>query len=817
MQRIPEPPFRHRARRAAWLLLTAGVALMAARVGLLNQDLRVVVPELHYYVEMTLQVEAEGGPVDLKMALPDSGERQTIRSESLSSGEMRTAVERRGENRFAHFSHPELNGAAEIGYTFSVRTEQVRYEIDPRLQIDPAAPPQVQRYLLPERLIQSGDPEIQAKLRQIVPPGERRVGAVLSALFELTSKGLAPLPLRGTTDAVTALELGEASCGGKSRLFVALARAAGIPSRVVGGLILSPGAKRSSHLWAEAWVRGHWVPYCPLNGYEATIPAHYLVLYRGDEPLFERSRDIRFRHFFKIKERLATPEEALAGLQRRPWNVLDVAATFRQAHISLELLKMILMLPFGALVVAFLRNIVGMPSFGTFMPALLALGFREAGLPWGLALLSSVLALAYAVRWLLAPLRLLQVPKLVVVLTTVIVWMLGLAVLGIHLGQPQIASVNLFPLVVLSMTAERFYNQLEERGSAYALTTMAYSYVAIAACYGLMGSFVLQSLVLAFPEMLLLPVALAVRIGGVASLRLSELFRFRHLLRAGRRDIVGMNRRNLDLIAAENRRDLFPLVNDKLKTKEKLLEHGIPHPRVLAAFRELAEVSRLGEALERFPEAALKPASGSGGGGILLLRGRSADGGWSTSRRVMSLAELERHTAEILLGAHALGGGLDSAFLEPLLTNHPALERFALTGVADLRVIVHRGEPVLAMLRLPTAASAGRANLHAGAVGVGVDLRTGKTTGGWLKSERIERHPDSGAPLAGFELPFFPEALELARRCHAAVPMGYMGVDIVLDAQDGPLVIELNGRPGLEIQNANASPLGKALHTEASP
>lgn len=529
-----ENPYQRRARRVVWILLGVVVLAMGARIAILGQDLRVLVPELHYYVDVTIDVGANGEAVDVRMALPSDDERQSIRSESISSGEMRYSMERRGPNRFAQFSHAALRGEADIGYTFSASTEQVRYEIDPRLEIGPTVPTAVQRYLLPERLIQSNTPAIREQLGRIIPPAERRIGPILSAIYHYAHEGIAALPLRGTTDALTALELREASCGGKSRLFVALARAAGIPARIVGGLILNVGGKRSSHLWAEAWVRGRWVPYCTLNGYEAVIPAHYLVLYRGDESLFEHTRDIRFRHFFKIKERLVPPEEALARLTRRPWNMLDLAGTFRQAHISLELLKMILMLPVGALLVAFFRNILGVPAFGTFMPALLALGFRETGLFWGLILLSSVLAVAWAVRRLLGPLRLMQIPRLMILLTVVIAWMLFLGDVGIHLGMLQITAISLFPIVILSLTAERFCGQIDERGSLHAFTTMAYSYVSIAACYGAMSSFALQSLVLAFPETLLIGVALAVLIGSATGLRVAELLRFGRLLRVGR-------------------------------------------------------------------------------------------------------------------------------------------------------------------------------------------------------------------------------------------------------------------------------------------
>ena len=129
----------------------------------------------------------------------------------------------------------------------------------------------------------------------------------------------------------------------------------------------------------------------------------------------------------------------------------------------------------------------------------------------------------------------------------------------------------------------------------------------------------------------------------------------------------------------------------------------------------------------------------------------------------------------------------------------------------DLRMIVFRGYPVMAMVRLPTRASDGKANLHQGAVGVGIDLATGRTLGGALGNETISEHPDTDHELTGIEIPGWQELLELAARCYDITGLGYLGVDVVLDREHGPMILELNARPGLNIQIANRQGLRHRL------
>jgi len=275
--------------------------------------------------------------------------------------------------------------------------------------------------------------------------------------------------------------------------------------------------------------------------------------------------------------------------------------------------------------------------------------------------------------------------------------------------------------------------------------------------------------------------------------------------------VLGINERNIRFTLGENPRRLYPLVDDKLKTKELCERASIPTARVLGKARRHGDVRQLVETLRGTGDFVLKPAMGSMGNGILVLRDAS-EGGWAASgERQISPQQLAYHAESIISGLYALGGKPDVAFAEERLRLHPDLERISYDGVPDIRVIVLRGVPVMAMTRLPTRRSAGRANLHQGAVGAGIDLETGRTNFAVIRNTPIDRHPDTLEAVVDFPIPFFSEALRTAIRATDETGLGYVGADVVIDARYGPVVLELNARPGLAIQVANQAGLRPRL------
>lgn len=271
--------------------------------------------------------------------------------------------------------------------------------------------------------------------------------------------------------------------------------------------------------------------------------------------------------------------------------------------------------------------------------------------------------------------------------------------------------------------------------------------------------------------------------------------------------VLGMNRRNVSYISRYNPRHLFPLVDNKLTTKELVEKAGITSPKLIGVIDSQFQVNKLEQILANETGFAIKPAKGSGGKGIVVLS-RNSDGQLAkSSGTIMPIDELQRHVSNTLAGLYSLGGSPDIALIEELIQFDDHLSDFSYEGVPDIRVIVCRGYPVMAMIRLSTQASDGKANLHQGAVGVGLDIANGRPLKAVQFGQPVTHHPDTGALLSELTIPHWQTLLELAAQCYEVSGLGYLGTDMVLDREHGPMLLELNARPGLAIQIANGQGL----------
>ena len=284
--------------------------------------------------------------------------------------------------------------------------------------------------------------------------------------------------------------------------------------------------------------------------------------------------------------------------------------------------------------------------------------------------------------------------------------------------------------------------------------------------------------------------------------------RIRRLKEAG---LLSLNCRNGDYILQYNDRRFYPLVDDKVLCKQRMLQYKLPVPVLIGLISLMHETAHFNEILGDHSEFVIKPAHGSGGDGIMVVTGRRRDYFIDSDGKMIDQDTLEHHLTNVIGGLYSLGGQPDVAMIETLVHFDPAFSRLTYHGVPDIRVIVYKGYPVMAMSRLPTRQSHGKANLHQGAIGVGIDLATGVTMGGVSGNSAVANHPDTGAPIAGFQIPGWGRILQMSASCYEAVGLGYLGADIVLDRDLGPLILELNARPGLNIQLANRKGLRSRL------
>ena len=275
--------------------------------------------------------------------------------------------------------------------------------------------------------------------------------------------------------------------------------------------------------------------------------------------------------------------------------------------------------------------------------------------------------------------------------------------------------------------------------------------------------------------------------------------------------VLGINQRNAQYTLRYNQRHLYPLVDDKLQTKIIALKGNLAVPELYGVVETEYKVRHLDDLLKSYSDFAIKPSRGSGGEGILVISGRTKELYRKIDGMLLDLDEVCYHLFNIISGMYSLGGQPDKALIEYRVRFDPIFENISYLGVPDIRVIVFLGVPVMSMVRLPTRMSGGKANLHQGAIGAGIDIRNGTTlTAVWRNSIVVE-HPDTGNPVTGVKIPKWDTLLSIAARCYELTGLGYIGVDLVLDKDKGPLILELNARPGLSIQIANRTGLLQRL------
>ncbi|HXH76419.1 MAG TPA: alpha-L-glutamate ligase-like protein [Bacteriovoracaceae bacterium] len=275
--------------------------------------------------------------------------------------------------------------------------------------------------------------------------------------------------------------------------------------------------------------------------------------------------------------------------------------------------------------------------------------------------------------------------------------------------------------------------------------------------------------------------------------------------------ILGINNRVGRYILRHNKRKNYPLVDNKVLTAERAAAWGIAMPENYMVVENYGSLKNLHLKLQHYDSFVIKPAKGSQGNGIIVIKeiikevvnGEARILCRRSNDKLMEIDEVKHHISGILSGLYSMGGQSDLAIIQAKIDKHPIFDDYSYSGIPDIRVIVFEGFPVMSMVRLPTKSSDGRANLHQGAIGAGLNLSNGWTNNAVIRNQVIDEHPDTGHKISGLKLPYWREILELAAHCYDMVELGYLGADIVLTPDKGPIMLELNARPGLGIQIAN--------------
>jgi alpha-L-glutamate ligase-like protein len=279
--------------------------------------------------------------------------------------------------------------------------------------------------------------------------------------------------------------------------------------------------------------------------------------------------------------------------------------------------------------------------------------------------------------------------------------------------------------------------------------------------------------------------------------------------------VVGINMRNARFLLPNNQQALYRLVDDKLQTKALAEAEGMSVPETYAVIRSPHQAARIEEMLAKHDAFVIKPARGSGGRGVLIIDGRDGKHYVKPSGSTVTGDEIRHHVSNILAGLFSLGGQRDCALVEYRVRPIKVMTDLSYQGAPDIRIVMLHGYPVMAMLRAATRESDGRANLHQGALGIGIDMATGRTVRAVHHGDPVRHHPDLDVDLLDVQLPEWGKILDIAVTCHEMTGLGYLGVDLMIDETLGPLMIEVNARPGLAIQMANGVGLMRRLEPVA--
>jgi alpha-L-glutamate ligase-like protein/uncharacterized protein (TIGR02421 family) len=273
--------------------------------------------------------------------------------------------------------------------------------------------------------------------------------------------------------------------------------------------------------------------------------------------------------------------------------------------------------------------------------------------------------------------------------------------------------------------------------------------------------------------------------------------------------VLGLNARNLLYVKPFNPRKVVAFADDKLKTKAFLSARGVPTAKIYARIENRDQLREFD--FNQLPnECVLKPNYGFGGEGILILRGKKNGSFLRNGKEPISNAQIAEHIEDILDGMFSVNGRRDTAFFEQILLSHDCFARFRPVGLPDIRVIVFNLVPIMAMLRIPTKESDGKANIHLGGIGIGIDLSKGVTTHAAQYHGMIKELPHGGSP-SGIQIPYWDDILLICSRIQQITNIGYLAVDIAIDENMGPALLEVNARAGLMVQVANLAPLRARL------
>ncbi len=477
----------------------------------------------------TLELKIEGQSVEgeavIRHFLPRSDRGQVVLREDFVSNEFYFVIGTENSNAFIEWRGRQLKDALPLFYRATVQTTPRIYNLDGRA-LEGKYPPDVLQYLYTETEMESIGVEIKGFLKELI--GEKKTGLEkIKTIYRFLTEAVATVPLSREPALVGPIKTRKGTIAQKRELFIHLSRMAGIPARSVHGIVLEENfRKKKIHSWVSVFLGGKWIPVDIENRLFARLPENMLILFSGERPFITSSGVEELDYSYSMRKEtqrtfgLFYETATKAGARAYEWSLFSLPLEIQQVF------RIILLIPLGALVVSIFRNIIGINTFGTFMPVLIALAFRNTKLGWGLVLFSIVISLGLASRWFMDRLKLLVVPRLAVIVTVLVIILASTSLIGHRIGIYRVLAVALFPMVIMTMTIERLSIILMERGGKEAVKVSLGTLLVSTSGYFVMSVPSIQEFFFAFPEILFALIGIQILLGRYTGYRLTEYFRF---------------------------------------------------------------------------------------------------------------------------------------------------------------------------------------------------------------------------------------------------------------------------------------------------
>lgn len=480
-------------------------------------------------IEVKVQFRGSGGQGMVRHHIPGNDVGQMVLGEEFVSRDLDFFIGKQAGNTFVQWSGDRLKGTVHVFYRATVQTwprtrgllsSAVQEKDHSRISQDLITKPEMESMIVEAREFLKG------------LPGKRETDLeTIKAIYEFLAYGVEIVPFSKESSLISPLKTRKATVTEKKKLLIYLSRVAGVPARIVHGLTLGEVMRQAKiRSWAEILIEGTWLPVDVENRFFAQLPENVLILHRGERPFMTSSGAEELEYSFTIKQERQWAFSLFYASATGVGSVFHEWSLFVLPVEAQQVFRVILMIPLGAFVVAIFRNVIGIKTFGTFMPVLIGLAFRNTRLGWGLVLFSGVIALGLLSRWSMDRLKLLLVPRLSVIVTVLVIILAVGSLIGHHAGMYRILAVALFPMVIMTMTIERLSIILMERGAREAIKVSLGTLLVATSGYLVMSIRSLEDFFFAFPEVLFALIGIQIALGRYTGYRLMEYLRFHNFI-----------------------------------------------------------------------------------------------------------------------------------------------------------------------------------------------------------------------------------------------------------------------------------------------